>query len=123
MGLFAVESKVHRDNNDKLTRDQAFDIWMEYIHWNGDATLIRAYIDKSANTIDWLMGMGLKLEYPDQPEGQYNTGLLVVADDGHTGANATATMMKRLTERAQKLGVRIFLRTPANKILKENKEK
>jgi fumarate reductase flavoprotein subunit len=120
MGLFAVESRVHRENHNPLTRDEAFNIFMNLTHWRGDARLIRTYIDKSASTIDWLTDMGVALMYmPPIRKGGGSTGLLIIADDSHIGAGASATMMKRLTERAQKLGVNFLFRTPAQKILKE----
>jgi len=121
MGLFAVESWVHRENNDPLTRDKAFEVWMDFVHWSADARLIRAYIDKSAGTIDWLTEMGVTFKYPPPAaKGHYNTGIFVIADDGHTGANAMSAAMNRLAERAEKLGVKVLLETPVSKILKEN---
>jgi fumarate reductase flavoprotein subunit len=120
MGIFAVDSRVHRENNVQLTTDEAFNIFMNETHWRGDARLIRAFIDKSASTIDWLEDMGVQFTYMEPEfEGHYGTGLLIVAEDSHTGAQASGTMIKRLTERAQKLGVTFLLRTQAKKVLKE----
>jgi fumarate reductase flavoprotein subunit len=120
MGIFGVETRLQREKKAKLTRDEVFNIFMDFTHWRGDARLIRAFIDKSASTVDWLEKMGLTFIYTEGMAGTYSsTGLLIIAEDGHTGAAASATMMKRLTERAQKLGVKFLLRTQAKKIIKE----
>ena len=54
MGPFAVESRLQKEKGVPLTRDEAFDIFMEYTHWRVDARLVRAYLDKSGDTISWL---------------------------------------------------------------------
>ena len=33
---------------------------MDYTHWRVDAQFVRAYIDKSATTIDWLEKLGVE---------------------------------------------------------------
>src|SRR5512136_1957857 len=47
-GPFAVESEMQRKRNIKVTRDEAFRGMMEYSHWKANATLVRAFVDKSA---------------------------------------------------------------------------
>lgn len=51
-GIFAVESSMQRDWNYGLTKDQAFTIIMNYGHWRGNARMVRAFVDRSAETID-----------------------------------------------------------------------
>ena len=71
-GLFAVESSAQKRLNITAGRDEAFRIAMAYAHWRLDARLVRAFIDKSGDTIDWLEKKGMyfgwiPLYYPDQP--------------------------------------------------------
>ncbi len=120
MGLLAVESRLQRLKQIGLTKEAAFKIFMDYTHWRVDARLVRDYIDKSADTIDWLEEMGVEFAEPAAyfPGGNF-TWHLIKGSSGHPGPQASATMMKVMTERAQELGVKILLQTPAKKILKE----
>ena len=120
-GPFAVESRLQRLKQIALTREEAFKIHMDYTHWRVDARLVKAFIDKSASTIDWLEKLGV--EFLDV--GCHNPGFSFTWHIVKGAATRTeqvglgATMMKILTDRAKELGVKIFLRTPAKKILKE----
>ena len=62
MGPFAVESRLQRVKKHGLTREEAFRIHMDFTHWRVDARLVRAYIDKSASTIEWLESMGVEFD-------------------------------------------------------------
>jgi fumarate reductase flavoprotein subunit len=119
MGPFGVESRLQKEKGISITKDEAFKIFMDYTHWRVDARLVRAYIDKSGTTIDWLEKMGV--EFADAkayfPGGQL-TWHLVKPTTGQPGPMASGTMMKIMTDRAKELGVRILLQTPAQKILK-----
>ena len=119
-GLFAAESKYQRIKNIGPTRDEAFKIFMDYTHWRVDARLVKAYIDKSAETIDWLEGLGIEFTEPSTMfAGSQPTWHLIKASGSAYTPQAAATMVKVLTDRAKELGVKIFLRTPAKKILKQ----
>lgn len=52
-GIFAVESSMQRNWNYGLTKDEAFQKIMNYGHWRGNAKMVRAFVDKSGETIDW----------------------------------------------------------------------
>ncbi len=121
MGPFAVESRLQRLNQNPLTKEKAFRIFMDYTHWRVDARLVSNYINKSADTIDWLENMGVEFLDPEAyfPESNI-TWHIVKTPGGHRGATAAATMMKIMTERASESGVKIYLQTPAKKIINEN---
>lgn len=72
-GIFAVESKMQRDWNYGLTKDEAFQKIMNYGHWRGNARMVRAFVDRSADTIDWMMANGVKFEklFSNYPNGLY----------------------------------------------------
>jgi len=119
MGMFAVESRIQKENDIKFSRGDAFRVLMTYNHWKADARLAKKYIDKSADTLDWLEKMGVKfagLEKVD--EGAYPTCHGIANPEGKVVPQSSATMIKCLTERAKNLGVNIQLKTTAQKILK-----
>jgi fumarate reductase flavoprotein subunit len=121
MGPLAVESRLQRLKQIALTREEAFNIFMDYTHWRVDARLVKAYIDKSASTIDWLEKMGVEFIEPaaNFPGSRFTWHLIKPAGGGRPGPNASSAMMKCLTSRAQELGVKIYLQTPVKKIIKE----
>ena len=120
MGLLAVESRLQRLKQIALTREEAFEIFMEYTHWRVDARLVKAYIDKSADTIDWLEAMGVEFFEPFAYfPGANFTWHIVKPSSGRKEAEVAAFMMKIMTDRAKELGVQFLLQTPAKKILKE----
>jgi fumarate reductase flavoprotein subunit len=59
-GLFAVESRHQREMQLALTREEIYQHHMNYVHWKADGRLVRAYIDKSSETIDWLENLGVE---------------------------------------------------------------
>lgn len=73
-GIFAVESRLQRDWNYALTKDEAFQKIMNYGHWRGNAKMVRAFVNKSADTIDWMINNGVKFEklYSNYPNGIYS---------------------------------------------------
>ncbi len=119
-GLFAVESRHQRIKNIGPTKEEAFKTFMDYTHWRVDARLVKAYIDKSADTIDWLETLGIEFSEPATMFlGSHPTWHLVKAGASGYTPQAAAGMMKILTEKAKEAGVKILLQTPVKKILKQ----
>jgi fumarate reductase flavoprotein subunit len=120
-GPFAIESRIQRLRKIPLTREQAFNIHMDFTHWRVDARLVSTYINKSASTIDWLEGLGV--EFIDVQSHNYGCNFSWLITKGPSTRReqpeAAIAIMKTLTDRAQALGVKFFFRTPAKKILKE----
>jgi fumarate reductase flavoprotein subunit len=121
MGPLAVESKHTRAKNFKPTKDEAFEIFMDYTHWRVDAKLVRAYLNKSADTIRWLEDMGVEFVEPASyfPTA-FPTWHLVKPSTGRPGPMASGTMMKIMTDRAKEIGAKIMLQTPAQKLIKKD---
>jgi fumarate reductase flavoprotein subunit len=116
MGLFGVESRLQRLKSLGPTKDEAFKIFMDYTHWQVDARLVRAYLDKAATTIDWLEQMGVEFMDPCAyfPGGQATWHIV------KPGGEACASNMYRImTERAKEIGVKILLRTPVERIIRQ----
>ncbi|OGO19159.1 MAG: fumarate reductase [Chloroflexi bacterium RBG_16_50_9] len=120
MGLFAVESRLQRLKQISLTGEEAFKLFMDYTHWRVDARLVKAFIDKSGSTIEWLESMGVEFIEPAAYfQGANFTWHIVKGPTGSFAPQSSAVMMKVMTDRARKLGVNILLQTPAKKILKK----
>lgn len=115
-GIFAVESRLQREKNYPFTRDQVFQSFMNFNHWRVNAKLVRAFIDKSADTIEWLERQGIEfMELPSTPSphlvGGYATGHPV------KGQGTGVTVMKALRARAEEKGVEVYLATAVKKIV------
>jgi fumarate reductase flavoprotein subunit len=119
MGLLAVESRLQKLKQIALTREDAFKIFMDFTHWQVDARLVKAYIDKSATTIEWLERMGVEFIAPEAfYPGANFTWHVVRGENGRGGPGCAGSMMKKLSERARELGVKFYLQTPVKRILK-----
>ena len=112
-GIFAVESKMQRDWNYGLTKDEAFQKIMNYGHWRGNAKMVRAFVNKSADTIDWMMKNGVKFEklFSNYPNGLYTWHIY----EGR-GAGWINLFQQKYKEKGQKL----LLNTWGEKLLTEN---
>ncbi|GHV63348.1 fumarate reductase [Spirochaetia bacterium] len=122
MGLLAIGSDVQkRQNEDIITVDEAYNMFMEYTHYRTDGVFIRRYFDRSASTITWLEDLGVKFEEAARyfPKS-YPTWHIVDSDNGVKGGGQAATMMRRLTERATALGVEFYLNTPGTEVITKN---
>jgi len=120
-GPFAVESRLQKQRKIMITREQAFKYHMDFTHWKVDARLLSEYINKSADTIDWLEKMGVVFD--DIQAHAFNANFVWHTVKGPLEPReipATAVvMMKILAERAKKLGAQFCYRTPGKKIIKK----
>ena len=116
MGPLGVESRLQRLKQMGPSKDEAFKIFMDYTHWQVDARLVRAYIDKAATTIEWLEKMGVEFLEPSAyfPGGWPTWHIAKPGGEGCAG-----NMFRIMTERAKEMGVKILLQTPVKKILKQ----
>ncbi|MBP2656339.1 MAG: FAD-dependent oxidoreductase [Firmicutes bacterium] len=122
MGPLAVGSHYQKDQMVDLTVDQAFRVLMDYTHWRVDARLVRKYLDLSGSTIEWLEGMGIEFLGAFKYFAQsHQTWHIVKAFGSNKPAErAGSVMAKAMTDRAEELGVELYLQTPVKKILTEN---
>jgi fumarate reductase flavoprotein subunit len=113
-GFFAVESRMQRQKYNPLTRDEAFKTIMNYSHWRANARLARAFVDKSADTIEWFEQRGV--EFTDgSPMGMFVGSHYTQ----HFVKGGGAALLKVLLSKTNERGVEILLETPAKKILKD----
>ena len=118
-GLFAVESEMQRQRYIGITRDEAFKTAMDYSHWRANPRLVRAIIDKSASTVDWLVRQGVEFEEPvtmfyDAPRTWH-----ILKGKPQAGGRGSA-MIRALVARAKEKGADLLLGTSAKEIIRED---
>ena len=128
MGPCAAGSPVQKASMIEVTPGELFRRHMFYTHYQVDPRLVRAYYFKSGDTIQWLMDMGVKFNsvrpafrarertraYAD---GEYTWHVVQPEDGSEPGPLAATTMTKRMTERAQALGVEFMFETPGKELI------
>ena len=108
-GLMACESPVQKRLNITVTRDEIFRIFMDWNHWyRVNPRVVRAFVDKSGDTIRWLEEKGVEFELATNDYG-------VAAI--HIPTDMMASIQKTLIKNAKELGVKSFVRTSGKKIL------
>jgi fumarate reductase flavoprotein subunit len=111
-GTFAVESALQRERYITYSRDQAFRDLMEYSHWIANPRLVRAIVNESAATIDWLQAQGVvfsdaTINMPDSPRTYH-----IIKGKGEA-------LVKALVTRAKERGVVIRLASPVKRLVKQ----
>ena len=111
VGLFACESPVQKRLRIDVSKDECFKIAMNYSHWKINPRIVRAFIDKSGDTIKWLEDRGLKIEriFPAFPNQKH----LVWHVPEKWGAGLIDLMLKHCDEHH----VQVFYKIAAKKIL------
>lgn len=120
MGLLGIGTRYQKQQMIDITVEKAFDMFMEYTHYNVDARLIKRYFEMSADTIEWLEEKGVEFEgafrYFPKSEATWH----IVKTGKAIGPRAALLMNQALFARAKELGVTFLFETPAKKILMEN---
>jgi fumarate reductase flavoprotein subunit len=114
-GLLAAGSRLQRRLGMDTTADEVFRKAMSYAHWRLNAPLVRALIDKSSDTIDWLEAKGVHFtsivgQYPNHVPNTYH----MAEGPGTTGSSIVKAFSRECRESGT---VRIFCKTPAKHLL------
>ena len=62
LGMFGIETKRQKREKIGITAEEAFKRHVKNCHWLADGRLVRAFMDKTASTIDWLEELGVEFE-------------------------------------------------------------
>lgn len=120
MGPLGIGTKHQKRQMIDISVEKAFNMFMEYTHYQVDARLVKRYFAQSAETIEWLEGFGVEFEgafrYFPKSEATWH----IVKTDQAIGPRAASFMTKALYQKAQELGVTFLMETPAKKILMED---
>ena len=111
-GFLAAESPVQKRMKIDASREDIFKSSMDFAHWNINPRIVRAMLDKSGDTVQWLENMGIN--FTDVPHSFQHNQLPRVY---HIPEGKGAALVKVLLKRSEDLGVRIFYQTAAKKIL------
>lgn len=120
MGPLGIGTKYQKRDMQEVTVEEAFNMFMEYTHYNVDARLVKRYFEQSGETIEWLEDMGVEFEGAFRYFPKSMPTWHIVKTDTGIGPRAASFMNKALYARAQELGVKFLFETPAKKILMKN---
>lgn len=117
MGPLGIGTKYQKESMYYLSVEKAFNMFMEYTHYNVDARLVKRYFNLSAQTIEWLEDMGVEFagafRYFPKSEATWH----IVKTDQGIGPRAASFMNKALLEKLKEMDVEILLDTPAKEIV------
>ena len=116
-GFFAADSPAQQRFGIDAPKDVLFRMAMDYAHWRINPRIMRAYIDKSGDTVRWLEAKGCLI---DRVTPFYRNQVYRV---WHQPRQGGAEVISVLTKTCEKLGVRSLPETPAKKILTDNSGK
>ena len=103
-GVFAAGSKLQQRLNIDADPDKLFTQAMEYSHWRSDARLMRALIDRSGETVDWLTGLGVPFSRVLHHMPNQTPEVFHMAYPAPTGAR----VMEVLRKKCKSLGVKVI---------------
>lgn len=111
VGFFAAESPVQKRWRVDAPRDILFKMAMDFAHWTINPRIIRAFIDKSGDTVRWLEEKGLEIEFLNP---FYPNQIIVTEHDAKKGgSDVVRILLKTLDD----LGGRVLTDTSAKKIV------
>ena len=114
-GFFAAESHAQKRLLIDAKKDDLFKIALDYAHYKVDPRILRAFINRSGETVRWIEEKGIKINhiapfYPNQ------VPLVWHIVEGHG-----ATLMKIFEKECKEKGIPILRKTRAQKILVDGK--
>lgn len=109
-GFLAAESPVQKRLKINATKEYLFKASMDYARWLTNPRIVKAFIDRSGDTVQWLENMGLTFE--DIPLCYHNQSPRIYHVIAGHGRKLIHTMQKRCEE----LGVPILCSTTGKKI-------
>lgn len=109
-GIFGAESKMQQERNIVLLKDDAFKMIMNYSHWRANAKLVRAFVNKSPETIDWLEAQGVEFQ---ELTANYPGGL----QSWHIFKGRGKTMLETLRAKFPQLNITLLSETAGKSII------
>jgi fumarate reductase flavoprotein subunit len=116
-GLFATETRLQERLSLFVRTDDAFKLVMDYSHLEIDPRIMRAFLEKSGDTIRWLEEKGIEFDgatlfFGDAPLPVFHCPV------GGTGGR---DIVNALVKNGRDLGVRVLTDTRVTKIVKDKK--
>jgi fumarate reductase flavoprotein subunit len=110
-GLFAVDSPLQKRMNIDARSDDFFKLAMNFSHYKINPRIIRAFINKSGDTIRWLEEKGVEFGFVSRSDSHKNIQTF------HIPRGGAAELIEALVKNCEKLGLRILLETAAEQII------
>ena len=108
--IFACDSPVQKRANIQASRDEYFRVAMRWAHWGRvNPHVVRAYINKTGDTIHWLETKGVKF----QEIGQYQMPTT------HNAVGRNLKISEALRKQCSDMGVQVMLNTSGKHILRD----
>jgi fumarate reductase flavoprotein subunit len=117
--IFGAESPLQKRLNINVPRDEYFKIHMDFCHWAVNPRLVRAFIDKSGDTIRWLEEKGVIF---DIPEGRFVRFKHQLPASSHIVRGDGIELIRVLARTFEGLGGRLLCGTRAKDLLTGDKK-
>ena len=114
-GIFAADSPVQKRMMIDAPKKVMFKKAMDYSHWKIDPEIVRAFINKSGDTVRWLEEKGLRFEWVAPLFPNQTPQVL------HWPLGRGAALINVLVKSCKKLAVELHEQTGVKKILTDNK--
>ena len=111
-GIFAAESPAQKRQAILAPKEELFKRQLAWSHLRADPRILRAFIDKSGDTVAWLEKLGIFFYCVPHSPTDYPRTWHVPHSDG-------SGIIKALTEECVRLGVQIRLDTTVQKLLRD----
>jgi fumarate reductase flavoprotein subunit len=108
-GILAAESPTQKRAMIDMRKDDCFRTAMNHAHWKINPLIVRAFIDRSGDTIKWMEEKGLN--FTCFPEALPGLGGF------HLPEGAGAGLIKHLAGECKKLGVKVLFHSQARKVI------
>ena len=111
-GMFAVGSRLQKKAKVGLTVEEAFNVHMEETHWLANPRLVRTFMERTGETIDWLEAQGAQFS------GLFNISPFTPRVWHQMVGFGKEGLIKPLYEKVKKeKGIRVLFETEVKKLV------
>lgn len=112
-GVFAVGTQMQKERQFTYTKKEIIDYWAEYTHDTVDMRLVSEFVNRSADTVEWLKSFGV--DFSDLVA--YYPGAMYVWHFRRDGSAFITDLLRPVSEEA---GAAYHLNTAADRLVLEN---
>jgi fumarate reductase flavoprotein subunit len=113
VGTFAVESRHQRSRRIAFSKKQAVEMFLRHAHYRSNARLLGEYVERSADTLEWLEDMGVVYVEPIA----YYAGAQFT---WHLMSRESPRITEAMATRATNLGAVLHMQTPVKELVKKD---
>ena len=116
-GLFAVGSHWQDEAGEAFTADEVIIECLDYHHWIPDPQLYEEFFTRTAETVDWLEGLGVVFDHVQSLGDSHNCWHVY---EGNGAEGTGVAFMKSFSEAADSLGIQVELECAGKKLIMED---